>query len=341
MISEHTIQKVRDLDIEEVVGRYVSLKKHQACCPFHNEKTPSFHVNPKRGIYKCFGCGESGDAIRFVQQIKRLTFTEAIEQLAAEHGIEVEYTVQEDPQARQERKNELDQAKEILTWAHQFYREQLKANSSAFAYLQERGIGPEIIEEWQLGFAPDDWRSITTTIVNKGWYTVAHKLGLVQTKDSSNYDAFRKRIIIPIHDKFGQLIGFGGRALGDEKPKYLNPNENFLYAKAQTLFGMDRAAQAITAKNRAILVEGYFDVISMHTGGVENVVATCGTAAGEMQLKLLRRYATNLTVMYDGDAAGQKAAEKVILMALQLGFDVFTVDLQGQDPDQFAQDHAL
>jgi len=338
IIADSTIEAVRSLYIEDVLGKYITIKNHVACCPIHGEKTPSFRINEKKNYYKCFGCGESGDAIKFVQWQEKLTFIEAIELICKDHHIAVEYIeTNETPEQRQEKITKLEQAKQILNFAHNFYRQSLRENEAIKAILLERGYDDDKIEEWQLGYAPDDWKSITKPIIEKGWYTVANEIGIVKTKDSSNYDVLRNRITIPIYDKHGQLIGFGARAIGDEKPKYLNPNENFLYSKSSILFALDRAAKAIKEEDRVILVEGYFDVMAMHNAGIENVVAPCGTACDEKQLQLIKRYTHNISIMYDGDGAGQKAMAKLIQKCIQMGFNTMAVELNGQDPDELVK----
>ncbi|MBK7692132.1 MAG: DNA primase [Bacteroidetes bacterium] len=340
IISENTIERVRALSIEDVLGTYITIKKNEACCPFHNEKTPSFRINIKKNYYKCFGCGKSGDAIRFVQEVQKLTFLEAIETIAKSHNIQVEYIEFGSEEERKEKISKLETAKLILNYAHDYYRNALANNLAMKTYLLERGFDDDKIEEWQLGFAPNEWKNITTHVINQNWYTVANEIGLVLTSKEQNYDALRNRITIPIFDKHGQIIGFGARAIGDDKPKYLNPNENFLYSKSTILFGLDRAIEAIKKEKYAILVEGYFDVMSMHNAGVENVLAPCGTACDEKQLQLLKRYTDTITIMYDGDTAGQASTTKLLNKALKLGFNTLTVELTDKDPDQLAREYS-
>lgn len=336
MISETTIHAIRELHIEDVLSKYMTVKNHKASCPFHNEKSASLMINTKRNYFKCFGCGAGGDAIKFVQLHEKLTFTEALERIAKAHGIEVEYT-QQDPEQRAKYISRLDEARQVLDFAHDYYRKQLRIATPIKDMLLARGYDDDKLEEWQLGYAPDGWQGITKPIIERGWYDMAIELGLLKTKNEQHYDTYRNRIIIPIHDRQGQIIGFGGRTTLDTKDeaKYINPCENFIYSKSNELFGLDRAAKAIKQANRVRLAEGYFDVMSMHNAGIENVVCSSGTAVTDAQLKTLKRYTDNLDLMMDGDAAGQKAYEKILPMALKLGFNVYHIDLGGMDPDEF------
>lgn len=343
MISENTIQRIKDISIVDVVGKFLKLTKNTAPCPFHNEKSPSFRVNERTNSYKCFGCGMGGDSIKFVQEINKLTFSETLELMAKDHNITVEYTDDKwTPEQREAHKSKLDQAKNCLSFAHEFYIKALQENESAKAYLLERGIDDDMIIEWQLGFADDSFNNITTKLINNGWFEVAHEIGLINRNEekAKNYDAYRNRIIIPIYDKYAQLVGFGGRFLGDDKSqaKYINPKDSFIYSKDQTLFGLDRAIPAIKEKNRIVLMEGYFDVISCHIKGLDNAVCSCGTSVTDNQFKLMKRYTTNLTTFFDGDAAGQKANEKTILKSIEMGMNPFVVVLEGnEDPDEYAR----
>lgn len=340
MISPNTIQAIRELSVEDVVSQHVELKQRKGCCPFHHEKTPSFSVNPARNIFKCFGCGEGGDSIKFTQLILKLSFYEAIEHLAKQFNIEIEYIETKSPEEKKKDIDKLNQAKEILDYAHRYYRSQLNSNPSIKQILLERGIDDTIIDEEMLGFAPDDYKNITTHIVNNGWYEVAIEIGLIRTKQgtSTTYDVFRNRIIIPLNDAQGQLIGFAGRAIGDEQPKYLNPNENFLYAKKETLYGMDVARQSIAEEKNCYLVEGYFDVLSLRKQGVMNVVAACGTAVDDKHLNQIKRFTNTITLFPDGDAAGKKALTPLIHRCVKLGFVTMVSIVDGKDPDEIARE---
>ena len=341
MITEQTLQKIKDLPLKEVIGKYIQIKNDVACCPFHQEDTPSFRINEKKGIYKCFGCNESGDGIKFVQQYKNLSFVETIEAIGKAHSVNIEFEKSnQTPEERERIKSKTNQAKDCLAFAEAFYFNALQNNNNAKAYLLERHIDDNDIAEWRLGFAPDTSKNIIKPIIERGWYDVAIELGLIKSKEGMNYDVYRNRIIIPIHDKLGQLIGFGGRSLSDDKkyPKYINPADSFLYKKEEVLFGLHKAALTIKEENKAILQEGYFDVITSHKHELENAVASCGTALTDKQLKLIKRYTTNTTFMFDGDKAGQKAAIKSIDLALANDLNVFVVELTGTDPDQMARE---
>lgn len=345
MISENTIQRIKDINIIDVVSKHLTLKKEVAKCPFHNEKSESFHVSERKQVFKCFGCGIAGDSIKFVQDIKKLTFSEALELMAKDHNITVEYIDDKwTPEQREAHKSKLDQAKSALAFAHEIYKKELQENEKAKEYLLNRGIDDDMIIEWGLGFAPDSFNTVTTQLINKGWFDVAHEIGLINRNEekAKNYDAYRNRIIIPIDDKYAQLVGFGGRDLSgeDKAAKYINPKDSFIYKKEEILFGLDRAITSIKETDRAILMEGYFDVISCHINGLTNAVCSCGTSVTDKQLKLMKRYSNNLTTFFDGDNAGQKANEKTILTAIEMGMNVFTVVTEGtMDPDEIAQNY--
>lgn len=340
IISENTIQRIKDLSISDIVGKYIHLKNNEACCPFHNEKTPSFRINLKHDYYKCFGCGASGDGIKFVQEIDKLNFIESVEKIAKDHNIDIEYEdSKESAEDRAIRINELDSAKKALNYAHEFYQKALQNNPSALQYLQERGIDNNDIDFWGIGFAPDDYKNITTYLINNGLYEVSIKIGLIKTKNGNTYDTYRNRIIIPIKDKFGQIIGFGGRYFGDSDkfPKYINPSESFLYNKSNTLFGLNHALNSIKKSDRTHLVEGYFDCIQCFKHGLENTVAPCGTSLTDAQLKLLKKYSQNITLFFDGDNAGKTAAMKAIKSCIKNGLTPFIVQLENNDPDEYAR----
>lgn len=337
MISDSTIQAIRDLPIDQVVGRYVKLTKYTACCPFHEEKSPSFRVTPPKGIFKCFGCGESGDGIAFVQKMESLSFYETLEKLANDHHIEIKYDDSLTEEVRKERKDKEDLAAEVLTFTNQFFRKNLKENPDAIEYLHKRGFTEEDIDIWEMGFAPDSFKALTQKIIAKNWFNIAGELGLIRTKEGNTYDFYRNRITIPIRNKMGMLIGFGARALGDEKPKYINPTESFLYQKSVVLFGLDKASKAIRECKNANLVEGYFDVISMHKAGAINTVASCGTAVDEKHLQEIKKYTDTITLMQDGDKAGVKAVTDLVPRCLKLNLNTLVAVLDGQDPDDFSQ----
>lgn len=337
MISDSTIQAIRDLPIDQVVGRYVKLTKYAACCPFHEEQTPSFRVTPPKGIFKCFGCGEAGDGIAFVQKIESLSFYETLEKLAKDHNIEIKYDDSLSEEARKERKDKEDLAAEVLAFTNQFFRKNLQENPDALAYLNQRGFTDEDIDFWEIGFAPDSYKSLTQKIIAKNWFNIAGELGLIRTKEGNTYDFYRNRITIPIRNKMGMLVGFGARSLGDEKPKYINPSESFLYHKSVVLFGLDKASKAIRESKNVHLVEGYFDVISMHKAGAINTIASCGTAVDEKHLQEIKKYTDTITLMQDGDKAGIKAVTDLVPRCLKLNLNTLVAVLDGQDPDDFSQ----
>lgn len=339
MIAPSTIEAIRDLTIESVVAKHVELKHRKGCCPFHHEKTPSFSVNPARNIFKCFGCGEAGDGIKFIQKLFNKTFYEAIEYLASQHNIAIEFIEDKSPEQRKYEVDKWNLAKEVLHFVHTYYQAQLRSNTNIRAVLLERGIDDNTIEEECLGYAPDDFKNITPTIINNGWYDIAVEIGLIKTKEgtSSTYDVFRNRIIIPMYDSNGQIIGFAGRAMGNEQPKYLNPNENFLYSKKEVLYGMEVARKHIVDEKNCYLVEGYFDVISLRRKGVFNVVAACGTAVDDKHLQQIKRITNNITLFPDGDAAGYKALEPLIQRCVKLGLVTRVTVVDGMDPDEVAR----
>jgi DNA primase len=337
MITEQSMQGIRDVSIEAIVGRVVKLKKHTGLCPFHDESTPSFHVDVRKGIFKCFGCGVGGDGIKFIQLINKQSFYEAVESIAKDHGIALEYIDNYTPEQRQQFKEKMEVYKEILAFCQNFYQTQLQRSPEAKEYLLTRGYDDDVIADWQLGYAPDDWQSVVPTIVNKGWHTPALELGLIGSTDGRNYDTYRNRIIIPLFDRQHQLIGFAGRSLGDAKPKYINPKESEVYVKSDTWFGLERAGKSMQKANNAYVVEGYFDVISLHCNGVDNAIASCGTEVSDMQVRRLKAYTTTVSVMYDGDAAGQRKITGVVQKVLKHGLHAQVVALEGVDPDEFCK----
>jgi DNA primase len=339
MISDKTMREVRELSIHQIVSPFVVLKRNTGCCPFHQEQTPSFHLNEKRNRYKCFGCGASGDGIQFIRQHEHLSFFDAVERIARDHNIELEYTDDSFSSAqREEQKSRLETYKAILDYCHAFYRDALAQSTTARKYLLARSIDDDIIEEWQLGYAPNQWQSVVTHLINRGWFEPALELGIIGSKDGRNYDIYRNRIMIPITDRHGQLVGFAGRILGDEKPKYINPCESELYNKSSLWFGWAQAIKCIAQSGEAIITEGYFDVISMHRSGVINTIASCGTTIDDKQWKLLKPHAKSIAIMYDGDNAGQNKIHPHALVGLKLGFEMKVIDvLQGADPDDIAR----
>ncbi len=362
MLTEKSIQQVRDLPITQVISHYLKMDRNGlACCPFHNEKSASFKVTEAKGIYKCFGCGEAGDHISFVMKHDKLGFIEATTRIAEITGTPLEYEEVPDKEKYQAQKALKDQMQEVLQFTVDRYRNNLweilpsppggeGAGGEVTTYLTSRGITSDIIAEWQLGWATAEWKHISSDIINKNWFTPAEHLGIIKrinspSGDGGTYDGYRSRITIPITNKHGQYIGLAGRffeidaADKDKKyPKYINPPQNELYDKSHVLYGLSKATKEIQEKSCAYLVEGYFDVISMHTHGHANTVATCGTALTTQQAALLHRYTTHAIIMRDGDAAGTKAAIKDLHILLRAGFKTDIIILpEGEDPDTYIQ----
>lgn len=340
-LSDQTITEVKNrIDIAEVISHFISVKKNAASCPFHDEKTASFHIHPAKNIFKCFGCGKGGDAISFVMEYEKKSYIEAIEWLASFYNVSVDYDSNYDPVKEQEAKDALTELRSVVKFAHNKYQEEINRHPDAIDYLTGRNINAEKIAEWGLGFAPDDYRFITPALVNMGKLTDAVGAGISITKEGKNYDFYRNRIIIPIHDHRGELVGLAGRILpGNYKQaKYFNPVESLIYKKPQIWYGL---YQAITAKafkdtNYVYVVEGYFDVIAMHEAGCFNTVAACGTEISDGQIKMLMRYAKHVVLLLDGDKAGTDKALKHVDNFLRLGCKVEVVELpDGKDPAEY------
>ena len=358
MISARTKELILETArIEEVVGEFVKLKKRGGnllgLCPFHHEKTPSFNVNPQRNIYKCFGCGKGGDAVTFIMDHEHFTFPEALRYLARKYQIEVE----ED--ASNEENKEQQQERESLYivsgFAQRYFTEQLlngnEGKAVGLSYFHERGFRDDIIAKFQLGFCPGEWDTFSKAAVKEGYdpkYLVQTGLsiaaetpeGLPAPATPKIHDRFRGRVMFPIHNLSGRVIGFGGRILKTDAKaaKYLNSPDSEIYHKSQVLYGIAFAKKEIIAQDNCYLVEGYTDVISMHQCGVENVVASSGTSLTTEQIRLISRYTKNITVLYDGDAAGIKASLRGIDMILEEGLNVRVVLFpNGDDPDSFAR----
>lgn len=349
-ISEKSIQNVRDIPITDIISHYVKLdKKGKGLCPFHNEKTPSFQVTSAKDIFKCFGCGESGDGIGFVMKHDKLGFLEAIEHIASLQHITLEYEDVPDKEKYEKEKAWRDQLKETLQYTITTYKNnlwQLPDHHPVMLYLQQRNITRDIIAEWQLGWAGEAWHTISSSLINLKKFEPAHKLGIImRSKDDRNYDGYRSRITIPITNHKGEYIALGGRFFemdSDDKnknyPKYINSPESEIYNKSLVLFGLARASKVIEKKGYAFLVEGYFDVISMHANRDSNTVGTCGTALTTEQATLLRKYTNHAAVLRDADDAGRKAAIKDLFILLRHGFKVDIVTLpDGDDPDDYIQ----
>jgi DNA primase len=346
--------------IEEVVGDFVNLKKRGAnymgLCPFHHEKTPSFTVSPAKGIYKCFGCGKGGNVVNFVMDHEQTDYVNALKYLAKKYHIEI---VEEEKTAEQVAlETERESLMILCTYAQRFFTEQLQTEQGkaiGLSYLEERGFTLETIEKFQLGYSPEGSKTFLNTALQAG-YNVKYMLlaGLVRTNEENQqagtepspdacYDRFAGRVMFPIHNISGRVIAFGGRTLRKDKnvAKYVNSPETPLYHKSNVLYGLHLARKAITVDDNCYLVEGYADVISMHQSGVENVVASSGTSLTIEQIRLIRRYTPNLTILYDGDSAGLKAAERGFNLALKEGMNVKIITLPPEhDPDTFARSHS-
>ena len=339
-------------DIRKIVEGYVPLKKRganwMACCPFHQEKTPSFSVNPAKGFFKCFGCGKGGNVFTFLMEIEGLNFPEAVRRVAEISGVSLPLTENESnlEAARTRREAERKLAEKIIQLnkaAADFWQKQLFSNENkardALAYLRSRGIDEGTCRRFQIGYAPDKWDSVVNLLKGLGADDeLMIQSGLVSKNEEKNriFDRFRNRIIFPVLDDRGNTVAFGARAMGDDQPKYLNTPETAAYVKGRHLYGLFYAKEAIRKAKFAILVEGYLDLIALSIHGIENVVAGLGTALTAEQAALLARYSRRVVINYDGDSAGIKAARRAILELAALDMDIKVLVLpDGQDPDEF------
>lgn len=346
MISQTTIQQILGrLDIIDVVGGFVKLKKrgsnYLGLCPFHNEKTPSFTVSPSKEIYKCFGCGRSGNAISFVMEHEKYSYVDTLKWLANKYGIGIEETFQTDEQKQTQLA--ADGLFIINNFAQQFFTNQLfeteEGQDIGLSYFKERGFREDIIKKFQLGYSPEQRDAFTKEAIAKQYNTdLLIKTGLVANRNDQLTDNYRGRVIFPVHNHSGKVLGFGARILksNDKAPKYINSPENEIYVKSKILYGSYFARQAIDKVDECLLVEGYTDVISLHQSGIENVVASGGTSLTPDQLRLIKKYSNNLTIIYDGDAAGVKAALRGLDLALEEGLNVKLVLIpDNDDPDSY------
>lgn len=350
MIKQSVLDELRQkMDITEIISQSVHLKKrgsgHIGLCPFHNEKTPSFNVWPAKQIFKCFGCGEGGDAIKFVQKQEKKNFTEAVEWLCHFYNVAIEHD-QAAKEEAQEKKTARELMQQIISWAHKKYEallHSLPEEAPAIRYLQQRGYDAGRMRSWSLGFAPDDWKFLTTPLINKGKHGPAVDCGIVVSKDAKNFDFFRNRIIIPIHDHNGILAGLAGRWVPSGDPaedkkaiKYLNLKESPVYSKSKLWYGLHQAYKAIKEAGYAYIVEGYMDVHAMHDAALINAVASCGTEVDDGQVKLLKRYTDHVVIAYDGDEPGLKKAMKHVDLFLKADFKVSVLPFpDGMDPDEY------
>ena len=346
MISQTTIQQILGrLDIIDTIGGFVKLKKrgsnYLGLCPFHNEKSPSFTVSPSKELYKCFGCGRSGNTISFIMEHEKYSYVEALKWLANKYGIEIEETFQTDEQKQTQLA--ADSLFIINAFAQQFFSTQLfetdEGQDVGLAYFKERGFREDIIKKFQLGYSPEQRDAFTKEAIAKQYNTdLLLKTGLVANRNDQLMDNYRGRVIFPIHNHSGKVLGFGARILksNDKAPKYINTPENEIYIKSKLLYGSYFARQAIDKANECLLVEGYTDVVSLHQAGIENVVASGGTSLTPDQLRLIRKYSNNLTIIYDGDSAGVKAALRGLDLALEEGLNVKLVLIPDkEDPDSY------
>lgn len=346
MISPHTIQQILSrIDIIEIIGSFIKLKKrgtnYLGLCPFHNEKSPSFTVSPAKEIYKCFGCGRSGNTIGFLMEHEKYSYVEALRWLAQKYNVPVEETETTPEQKLQQLS--ADSLYIINNFAQKYFSDHLfnteEGRDIGLAYLKERGFREEIIKKFQLGFNPVERDSFARAAIGAQYnLDLLVKSGLVAIRDERPVDNYRGRIIFPIHNQSGKVLGFGARILktNDKAPKYINTPENEIYVKSKILYGSYFARQAIDKADECLLVEGYTDVVSLHQAGIENVVASGGTSLTPDQLRLIKKYTNNLTIIYDGDSAGIKAALRGLDLALEESLNVKLVLIPDkEDPDSY------
>jgi len=348
MIDQATIGRILDsANISDVVSEFVTLKKRGVnqlgLCPFHNEKTPSFTVSPAKGIFKCFGCGKGGNSVNFIMELEQLSYPDALRWLAKKYHIEIEE--KEESQEEKALKDERESMMIVSAFAQKYFsRYLLKENEGrtiGLSYLRERGIRDDIITKFELGFCPDGKDLFTQAAQREGYkMDFLEKTGLTIKRDDWVRDRFGGRVIFPVHNVAGRVIAFGGRTLTNDKKvaKYLNSPESEIYHKGRTLYGIYQAKRDITKLDKCYLVEGYTDVLSFHQAGIENVVASSGTSLTLDQIRLIRRFSPNITIVYDGDEAGIKASLRGIDMVLEEGINVKVLPLPpGEDPDSFAR----
>ena len=352
MIPYDTVEKILDAArIEDVVGDFVTLKKrganYTACCPFHNEKTPSFSVSPSKGIYKCFGCGKSGTAVGFVMEHESLSYVEALKYLAKKYHIEVVEKEESAEEIAQKQRNE--SLLLVSEYAGKFFRDSLntlEGQSIGYQYFRSRGLEDKTIRDFGLGWAPTDRKALSEAARAAGYkeeFLIETGLSL-KFDDGRLMDRFYDRVVFPIHSVSGRIIGFGCRTLRTDKSvaKYMNSPTSEIYDKTHSLYGIYFAKTEISRSDMCILVEGYLDVISMHQLGIKNVVASSGTSLTIGQIRLIRKFTNNVTIIYDGDSAGIKAALRGVGLVLKEGLNVKVVLLpEGQDPDDFARRNTL
>ncbi len=354
MIDRDTIDRIyAAADIVEVINDYVTLKRkgvnYTACCPFHNEKTPSFVVSPSKGLFKCFGCGKGGNAVSFVMEHENITYREALKIVAKKYGIEI--NEREETEEDKIRNNNRESMFMLNSWASDYFANTLHNTDEGISiglsyFRQARGFSESTIKKFGLGFCPSAGDKMTQDALRAGYkeeFLLSTGLSIKREEDGRIFDRFRERVMFPVHNVSGRIVAFGGRTLRTDKKvaKYQNSPESEIYSKKNEIYGLFFAKKAIQQQNYAIMVEGYTDVISMHQSGVENVVASSGTSLTTEQIRLLSRFTKNITVMYDGDSAGQHASLRGIDMILKEGLNVRVVLLPAEDdPDSFARSHS-
>jgi len=351
MIDQDTIQRIFDsADIYDVISDFVNLKKrgvnYVGCCPFHDEKTASFTVSPSKGIYKCFGCGKGGNVVNFIMEHEQMTYVEALRYLGMRYNIPIEEKVQTEEEIRKRTSRESMYI--VLEAAQRFFSNNIEntdeGRTVGFGYFKRRGLDEETIKKFGLGYSPEQWDALTQYLSNKGYQKeFLLETGLSIDNDKGMFDRFKGRVMFPIQNLAGKIIGFGGRIMTNEKKsaKYLNSPESEIYHKSKTLYGIHAAKKSIVKNNLCYLVEGYLDVISFHMRKIENTVASSGTSLTVEQIHLIRRLTPNVTIIYDGDSAGIKASLRGIDLVLQEGLNVRIVSLpEGEDPDSYAQNHS-
>lgn len=347
MINRETIDKIMEAArIEEVVGDFVNLKKRGTSlignCPFHNEKTPSFHVSVAKGIFKCFGCGKGGDAIKFVMELEKYTYPEALKYVAAKYNIEVEEKLETPGEIAAQ--NARESLYIVSEFAADYFTNELwngsEGRAVGLSYFKERGFREDIVKKFGLGYSPDKWDALVqAAIEGKHNLEFLEQTGLaIKNEKGSYFDRFRGRVMFPIHNFTGKVIGFGGRTLKTEKStaKYVNSPESDIYHKSNVLYGLFQAKKAIRDADNCYLVEGYADVLAVHQAGIENVVASSGTSLTTEQIRLIGRFTPNITILFDGDAAGIKASLRGLDMILEEGLNVKVILFpDGHDPDSY------
>jgi DNA primase len=336
-IAPETIEEVlRTANVYDVISEYITLEKagsnYRALCPFHTEKTPSFMVSPSKNIFKCFGCGKSGNAVKFVMEYEGLSFSEAIVKIAQKYNIPVKYT------KPQEDTSHLTGLYEVIKKISSFYKEELKKSAKAKKYLSERGILFSTADFFNIGYSPEDPDKLLDFCKKENISIDQLKdIGLVTVGEKGVYDRFKGRIVFPIKDHRGRIVAFGGRSIDGKNPKYLNSPETKIYLKSKVLYGFFEARDTLREKKEVIIVEGYFDLLSLYQVGIKNVVATLGTALTGYHGKLLKKFVNKAVLMFDSDKAGKQAAVRGAKILLSQGIDVYYVPLKEKDPDLLAK----